>query len=287
MPKITVDDGVAINYHLDDFTKPWDEKRDVLLLAHGSSENSKFYLPIVPHFATQYRVLRYDARGRGESTFPKNGLTLSGERGSVAGLGDRLVKDPLVLLDALGIDKVHWVGVSSGGITAAQFAATHPERVKSLVLCTTPYMFPADLARAWAIGETDMAVAIEKFGLKEWFRRSNFIGGTVDTSKSTSRLIEWQLAERNKLQSQVYADFQRWILKHNIAEFLPNIKCPTLIMAAEKSNIASLEQQRFMQQQIPNAKLVIFPGIGHSIHLLETDRFISETLQFIEGAVAA
>src|SRR5205807_6862604 len=70
-------------------------------------------------FARHYRVIRYDVRGYGRSETPTRPYSD--------------VKDLLALLDGLGVEKAHLVGLSLGGRIAIDFALQHPDRVRSLV----------------------------------------------------------------------------------------------------------------------------------------------------------
>ena len=214
---------------------------------HGSDEHSKFFNPIVPELARKYQVLRFDSRGRGESSAPPKGFTLSGGPDDVSGLAERLVKAIINLLDHLGIPRVHFFGVSSGGVIGALLAAAHPDRVKSLVLCTTPYMFPRELLPTMSQREKDVTTAIEKLGTEEWWNRVFGPCGVLDISKARTKLAKWELAERQKIPTHVYALFWKLVQAFDISSVLSKIKAPTLILAAEKSTIATLEQQSYME----------------------------------------
>src|SRR3546814_2838029 len=132
MATVTTDDGIKIDYEFDDFTNPWDDEAETIGLLHGSTLNKKFYGPMVPYLGRKFKVLRWDQRGRGESTAPPPGKMLSGEAvDDGVTVGQRYAKVALCLLDHLGIDKIHWVGDSSGGITGANFALMFPDRIRS------------------------------------------------------------------------------------------------------------------------------------------------------------
>src|SRR6202022_2346502 len=78
-----------------------------------------------------FRVLRYDLRGHG---LTDGSAAQRGERGYDVAL---LAGDVVALLDALGIARAHFCGLSIGGMIGLHLAATAPERVASLVLCST------------------------------------------------------------------------------------------------------------------------------------------------------
>ena len=165
MAKFKTTDGVEIHYHVDDFRDPWImEPGETILMHHGFARSMKWWVQWVPALSRKYRVLRYDVRGCGESSVPSPEADWSGQR---------LIKDALDLLNHLKIDKVHWVGFHSGAALGEFFAVTYPERTKSLVLVNGPFTHSAQQLENFALGEKDSLAAMEKYGFKEWLKRTN------------------------------------------------------------------------------------------------------------------
>jgi len=81
---------------------------------------------VVPHFATDYRIIRHDKRGHGSSDCPPPPYTIRDH-----------AMDLAALLDALNVEQAILVGISVGGMIALDFAAQHLDRVHRLVLCDT------------------------------------------------------------------------------------------------------------------------------------------------------
>jgi 3-oxoadipate enol-lactonase len=98
----------------------------VVMLSHSLGSNLHMWDPQMTALESRFRVLRYDTRGHGASDAPEGAYTL-----------DQLVADAVALLDALGIPKVNFVGLSMGGMIAQGLALTHAGRVDHLVLCDT------------------------------------------------------------------------------------------------------------------------------------------------------
>lgn len=276
MPKVKMDDGVEINYRIDDFMDPWieEEKKETILMHHGFARNMKWWIQWVPALSRKYRVLRYDCRGCGESSIPPEGAEWSAAR---------LVKDALLLVDQLGIKKVHWVGFESGGILGIVFALTYPDRIASLLLPNTPIHLPKDDnpkgKQTYAQDHSSPAAAIQELGLKEWLRRS--YSNRMDMSKADPKMLEWHLNEHSKTPKEVAVNIMKFVQVSDVTERLSEIKVPTLLMVGDKSVLCPLSDQRLMQKKILNAKLVIFKGIGQGIHMLMPDRCTKETLKFL------
>src|SRR5699024_381298 len=109
-----------------------------------------------------YRVVRYELRGHGASASP------SAERAATI---DDLGGDVVRLMDALGIERAHQVGLSIGGMLARWLAARHPERVDRLaVLCSTAYLPPAGpwLDRAATVRADGMGAVVDAV-MSRWF----------------------------------------------------------------------------------------------------------------------
>ena len=109
----------------------------VVLLAGSLGSSLQMWEPQVPALAGRFRVVRYDTRGHGLSPVPAGPYAL-----------DDLVDDVVALLDRLGVERAHVVGLSLGGMTAMRLAAREPHRVDRLaLLCTSASLGPAS---AWA-----------------------------------------------------------------------------------------------------------------------------------------
>jgi 3-oxoadipate enol-lactonase len=124
--KITAN-GISINYRFDG---PQDGP--VVMLSNSLLSNLTMWDDqIAPLVAAGFRVLRYDQRGHGLTDSPEGPYSIKMFAEDVAGL-----------LEALGIAKVHFVGLSMGGFVAQLMAIHHPEKIASLVLCDTACVMP-------------------------------------------------------------------------------------------------------------------------------------------------
>src|SRR4051812_50069530 len=122
MPTFRPTPDLVLHYEIDDFTDPW-RQPDAILLLHGNAESGPAWYAWVPALARQYRLVRPDMRGFGQSTpMPRDyPWTL-----------DRLVEDFCLLMDHLGIDRFHLVGAKIGGPVAPAFPPRRPGGGKTL-----------------------------------------------------------------------------------------------------------------------------------------------------------
>ena len=98
----------------------------VVLMSNSLMSNYTMWDWTVPALVDRYRVLRYDTRGHGQSGTTPGPYTIA-----------QLADDAVALLDALGIAKAHFIGLSMGGMIGQQLGARYADRVHSL-RCATP-----------------------------------------------------------------------------------------------------------------------------------------------------
>jgi pimeloyl-ACP methyl ester carboxylesterase len=106
----------------------WDGPDDapVVMMAHAMGTSHRLWDWQVPALSSAYRLLRYDWRGHGDTDAPEGPYTLA-----------EFEADAVGLMDALGLDRVHWVGISTGGMIGQGLAINHAERLLSITLCNT------------------------------------------------------------------------------------------------------------------------------------------------------
>jgi 3-oxoadipate enol-lactonase len=108
-----------------------DKNKEVLLLSNPMGTNLHFWDPQIPALAEHFRIVRYDSRGHGGSVANQGPY-------SVEGLG----RDALAIIDALGIEKVHWLGLSMGSVVGLWLLVHARERIGRAVLASTAAQIP-------------------------------------------------------------------------------------------------------------------------------------------------
>lgn len=263
MPKMRTDDGVELNYHVDDFRDPWNaDPQDVILMSHGASRDMRWWAQCVPALARKFRVVRYDIRGHGGSSVPPEGSEWSPQRFS---------RDALNLVDHLGIDKIHWLGFESGGIWGMVFAGTYRDRIRSLITCNAPapfheFHFERMIAKTKEVGFAGYLAETRPNPLPEWASPEQF---------------EWDLAERSKIPNEVAENILIVADTLDLPGVLAGIEVPTLVMVGDRFMQAPVDEQWAMVQQIANARLVVFPNVGIGVQQMMPDRCTDEVLRFL------
>jgi len=116
--------GLDLFYYDDDFTNPW-EASEVILLNHYGAGDSTLYNRWIPQLASKYRVIRWDRPGYGRSQAPGFDYKLTTQS---------FLDEIASFMDALGLEKVHYIGDKATTAAGIAFAAAYPERIRSLTL---------------------------------------------------------------------------------------------------------------------------------------------------------
>lgn len=279
MPDALTDDGVRLHYRDETYRDPWlDARNEAILLHHGFAKSLEHWNGFVPSIARRHRVVRFDVRGSGRSSLPE-----PASEWSVA----RLVRDALNLVDALEIDKVHWVGAESGGIVGLQFALSHPERIASVGCVNTPYRGSASKAKMTAFfcrGYATPSDAIDGLGYEEWMRSLCEQGVMVDCGDA--RVVEWVRQQAMEVTSDVA---KRWHqVFWNAANPFGNVEqidVPVLLLAGADHRFGC-EQPLLdaLRSGLRRASDVVYiPGVGVGVQLLAADACATAYLRFLDG----
>ncbi|PMS17220.1 3-oxoadipate enol-lactonase [Trinickia dabaoshanensis] len=155
----TAGDGARIAYR-------FDGRKDapVLVLSNSIATSLAMWDSVMPDLVEHFRVLRYDTRGHGASDAPAGAYSI-----------DRLGRDVVELLDALELERVHFLGLSLGGMIGQWLGIRAPERIERLVLSnTSAYLGPAhyfDERIAQLAHIDDMRETAEGF-IRNWFSQA-------------------------------------------------------------------------------------------------------------------
>jgi 3-oxoadipate enol-lactonase len=265
MPSFKPSADLDMHYEVDDFTDPWTTPETVLML-HGNAESGLAWWRWVPKVARQYRVVRPDMRGFGQSSpmprdFP---WTL-----------DRLVEDFCLLMDHLGIDRFHLLGAKIGGTIARAFAARRQERVKTLTVVGTPPPFRAEAT-------ANVAATVKMFddhGVEYWARQN--MANRLGSAFPQEGFDFWvKYMARTAASTQI--GFMPTIAIADIRPDIPKIKCPTLVVTTEDSGLGSVDAMRAWQEQIAGSELVVFPGNSYHVAATHAEQSADAMLDFLK-----
>jgi pimeloyl-ACP methyl ester carboxylesterase len=251
-------------WYADDWYGPAWTNPDVLLIQAGFGRNSEYWRHWVPGLALDFRVLRRDMRAHGGSTPGDPAHEWSPEA-----LADEVVG----FLDAVGVDRVHYIGESVGGITGIVLGARYPDRFQTITLVQTPLHLRTvgDLMR----GEfPTWSAAIRTLGPGGWVSR-NRDPGDPHTA--------WERAQWDRCDAEALARLAEATAGVDVTDWVAQVGVPTLVLAPGLSPLTPLEDQFFLRTTIPEAEIDVFEGRGHDIYNQEPERCIARVRRFIEA----
>ena len=262
VPAIEVGPGISLHCYVDDFLWPW-SKAIPVFMCHGFSRNASFWNPWVPHAAEQRRVFRIELYGCGRSSVPPQDF-----RVGIDSLFDHLLK----VLDRLGLDRIHWVGESSAGVLGAAFAARHPQRVASLVLCeTSPRM-------RWVDDVKREAAVMRRDGVGEWCRRT--LPFRLDVERASPELQAYYVAEMGKTPAHVAAAMFESFAEIGLEALLPKIEAPVLLLRGAKTTENDVKNLQTMLAKLPDARAHAVPDCGYGVYAIEPERCTRRAVEF-------
>lgn len=271
LPRTVRVGDIDIEFDIADYTDPWNpQEPDTIFFHNGNSRHMEFWRPWVAGLARHYRVVRFNSRGLGATTAPADADRYD---------TNLLVDDAIALLDVLGLDRVHWVGESSGGVFGLVAALRYPDRLKSLVLVNTPFKFPEVATQTYNLDQPDHASAIRKYGVGEWSRRT--LGFRLDLARAPQAMQDWFVREMDKVPHKVAIDHHLLTVDADLRRNVSAIAVPVLNMVGETSPLAEQSQMQEMQRVLPNARLEVFAGYGHGINVLAPDRCVAMVQDFL------
>jgi len=207
-------------------------------------------------------VVRPDIRGLGQS---------SADWDLDKGFGmDDLVSDLLAIVDHLGggdtSTRVHVGGESMGGILGMAFAATHPQRVRTLTLVSSALYIGAVDKEKYALGYASQEEAQEKMGMQAWTAATNRIVRFPPTAEEG--LMTWYEEEFAKNRADVQQAMLRSLKGFSIVPHLSRIQAPVLGLYPTGGPIVTPEHEQVLRTQIRNLHMVNLPSSFHKVQMV-------------------
>jgi 3-oxoadipate enol-lactonase len=239
------------------------EQDPVLLFSNSLGTDFSMWDPQVADLQRHFRILRYDTRGHGQSSVTPGDYTL-----------EQLGCDVLGLLDSLHLDRVHFCGLSMGGVIGIWLGIRAPSRLHRLVLSNT----------AARIGTNEMwnsrIATVQKDGMKlvaaavveRWFT-PGFRASSGDIVARAQRMLENSPPEGYAGCCAALRDMDQ---RDRVAE----IKCPTLVIYGRSDPVTPASDAHFLTEQIRGAAEVELAA-AHLSNLEQADGFTAAVSDFL------
>ncbi len=226
--------GVDIFYRVDG-----DSKNQALIFSNSLGTDHSTWDKQAERLAKDFYVIRYDTRGHGQSSSTKGPYTI-----------ELLSNDVINLLDFLKIEKVSFCGISMGGVIGQWLGINAPQRIKKLVLSNTAPKIGTSSAwngRATLVRHEGLSMIAES-APSRWFTPEFYcaLPSTVDS-------LVLKLKHEN---IEGYASCCEALAIEDLREDLSKIQLETLVIAGTKDPVTTIEDAKFMCEQIHGASLV-------------------------------
>lgn len=267
MPVITTAAGVDIGYEEAG-------EGDAVLMIPATGVSHAIFLPghQLQRFSSRYRVIAVDNRGTGASS--RDG----GDYGAA-----ELADDAVAVLQALGVERAHVVGLSMGSAVAQHVALRHPEAVRSLVLYNT-WAYTDEYLRRHLAGWTHMYATAEpraygEFTMAQILSRE-FVNGQP---QMFDQIVEQAFAAADAASRDTCLRHIEINRGHDTREQLPGVEVPALVLTGESDRTVPAPYSIEAAQLLPNARyeLLLGAGASHGIVIERADEVNALTLDFL------
>ena len=259
MPEIQAN-GITIHYEL---SGPNDAP--VVLLSNSLGTRLEMWDPQVQALTQRYRVLRYDSRGHGRSSAPAGPYSI-----------EMLAEDALGLIDALGIGRVHFCGLSKGGMVGQMLGARHADRLKTLTLCSTAcHVAPKEVwdQRIEAVRAGGMA-AVADAVVERWFTEDYRAEPTIVVERVRQMVLE--------TPPEGYVACCAAIRDMDLREAIAGIRLPTLIIVGADDPATPPEKSEEIHARIQGSHLEVIPDAAHLVNIEQDVAFDASLIAFLD-----
>jgi 3-oxoadipate enol-lactonase len=230
-----------------------------VLLVHALGLDWRMWEAVMTSLAAGRRVYAYDIRGHGSAAGSPSPFTMADAAADLVGV-----------LDALGLDRAHVVGLSYGGGIAQTAAVAHPDRFESLaLLATTDDPFEAFEGRARS-GEVDGMPAQVDPSLTRWFTPAALANDPWGVRYARERVLRMSAAD----WAAAWRAFKGLDVKGRLADFA----APTLVLAGALDASTTVEIMAGIHERIPGSTFEQLPGTPH-MQTLERPELVVAALE--------
>jgi pimeloyl-ACP methyl ester carboxylesterase len=271
--QITAFDGVRLHVEVSGDGPP-------LLFIHEFAGDHRSWQPQVDHFNERYRCIVFAARGFPPSDVPNDLAAYS---------QDHAVSDAVAVLDGLGVEQAHVVGLSMGGFAALHLVLRHPERTLSVVAGGTGYGAAPEARNQFRRECQAIADSIKSEGTAAFAER--YAVGPARVQLQNKNPAAWrtfaaQLAEHSAegaALTMLGVQRERPSL-YDLTDELSRLTVPALILVGDEDD-GCLETSLMLKRTIPTAGLAVLARTGHTSNLEDPAAFNRTVEDFLTVVV--
>lgn len=249
MPRIALTE-VALYYEITGQGKP-------ILFIHGLGSSGRDWEYQVEAFGDKYQVVTCDVRGHGRSDKPPGPYSVQ-----------QFAKDAAELVRMLHLESLHVVGISMGGMIAFQLAVSAPHLVRSLVIANSaPELVVRTISHRLQLLQRILIVRL--LGMR---KMGEVLAGRL-LPKAEHFDLRVLFAERwAENDPRAYLNSMRALVNWSVTSQLPNITCPTLVIASDQDYTPVAAKQAYVDM-MPNARLAVIEDARHALPVERPEQF--------------
>jgi 3-oxoadipate enol-lactonase len=237
-----------------------------VVLHHPIATNLSVWDELAAALEPRYRVIRFDARGHGQSEAPRGAYSF-----------ETLAQDVIGLMDQLGVAKARFLGLSMGGMVGQYLGLLHPGRFHSLCLVSTTSAVPAQARPLWEerirnAGTHGMASVVDG-AIARWVAPA--------TLEAKPALVARLKAMIENTPPDGYIGWCHAIRDLDITDRLRDIKLPTRVIVGELDPATPPAMAEAIHRALAGSDLVVMPGVSHMLHVEAPDAFHAHVPPFL------
>jgi aminoacrylate hydrolase len=261
MPQLKLRDGAELYYEKHGGGPP-------LFLVPGLGGDGRWWGGHVGRLAERFTVVVHDHRGTGRSTLSRIAYSVT-----------QMADDALQLIEALGFDRVHWCGHSTGGAMGQVLAVERPERIDRLVLSATWARADAFFRRLFEV----RAQVLRELGPAAYQKGSALalnMPSWIRDHDAELAALEARAAETIPVPEIVLSRIAA-IVAHDQRDRLQKVRARTLAVCARDDMVTPLYFTEELVRLIPDARAYVLPDGGHFYPHVHGDEFRRVMTEFL------
>ncbi|MDC1209708.1 alpha/beta fold hydrolase [Pseudomonadota bacterium] len=259
MTNVSIENGNHLNIKIDG-----NIELPKIIFSNSLGTDTRMWDPQIEAMKKSFCTIRYDTRGHGQSSPVEGPYSF-----------ETLENDVITILDALEIDKAHFVGLSIGGMTSLGLALKHQDRFNKIICCAARADNPPPFVELWnqriAIIEEKGTEGVVDGSLERWYS-NDFI-----LNKSNEQILDFSKNMIKLTSSNGYIGCAHALKTLNYLKELSTINRQMLFIAGEKDMAAPAIAMEEMSHLTPNSKYVCIPGVAHILNI-EAPEIVNKTI---------
>lgn len=236
------------------------DKGEPVLLIMGFGSGKELWQPQIDELSRDHRVIAFDNRGVGASELGDEPLTMR-----------VFARDVLRLLDELGEERVHLVGVSMGGMISQEFAIRYPARLRSLTLIATHpgglHIFPKPMGLYYFSKAFRGSASSRLESMRAMLYPKEYVDEVgAEALADRMRQMMGPATSMDTIRAHFFA-----ILRHRTVSRLHKISAPTLVIRPVKDILVNPAASLTLHRRIRGSKMLEIPGSGHGLLFQSAD----------------